>query len=886
MVGAGHAIAVGWPLVGRSEELAVVAELLEGEASRVAVAGPAGVGKTRFAREVVTDAAARGCSTVWAAATDAASSIPFGAMVHLLPVLSEDPRGPPGFLQRAAMAMFDQAQGRPLVLAVDDAHLLDTASATLVHELAASGKATVVVTIRTGERVLDSIRALWKDGAGEYLELQSLSENDVANLLAEALGGDVEGATSLLLWKATRGNPLYLRELVRQGVESSALAVQGAVWRWRGTVAPGARLLELIESRIGQLDPVEHDLLALLGVGEPLPVALLEKLAPRGAEDALAALEQAGLLVAQADGRRHEVRFAHPLYGEATRARTPKTRIRQLKKRLGDALEETMIRRRGDVLRLASWRLDAGGDARPELLVSAARHALVGFDPILAGRLATAGTQVGGGLPARLILAESLQQQGKFREAETLLGALTGEASTDEERTMVAEARARNLFWRLGRPDEAEAVIDQVIGVVSDPGLRDMLAVARAELAHFAARPLEALAALGDILDRPGVSEPTAVLAAVATVQSLALIGRGTQAIAVFERWDQAALRVADQYPLAAAMLDAGRVLALLLTGAIAEAQQLAERGYRDALTADTHEGIGAWGMVCGACCLHGGRLASAVRFLRESAARFRELDPVGHLPWTLAFLVQAQAQTGDGPGAEATLNEAEHARTTGMRAFEFELRLGRAWTAAADGAFSAAQAHALEAADAADESGQFGLEVFALHDLCRLGDPATAAVRLGKLVPSLDGALAPRCLEHAQALATRDSSRLERAAMAFASLEINLRAAEAASQASTFYRLDGRLASARAAAARVHFLLERCENAHTPPLAISVSEGLTAREREIATLAATGLSSREIASRLVVSSRTVENHLQHAYQKLGVTGRDELRATLEVPPS
>ena len=48
----------------------------------------------------------------------------------------------------------------------------------------------------------------------------------------------------------------------------------------------------------------------------------------------------------------------------------------------------------------------------------------------------------------------------------------------------------------------------------------------------------------------------------------------------------------------------------------------------------------------------------------------------------------------------------------------------------------------------------------------------------------------------------------------------------------------------------------------------------LTPREREIALLAAQGLSSRGIADRLVLSVRTVDNHLQSAYRKLGVSGR------------
>jgi DNA-binding CsgD family transcriptional regulator len=51
----------------------------------------------------------------------------------------------------------------------------------------------------------------------------------------------------------------------------------------------------------------------------------------------------------------------------------------------------------------------------------------------------------------------------------------------------------------------------------------------------------------------------------------------------------------------------------------------------------------------------------------------------------------------------------------------------------------------------------------------------------------------------------------------------------------------------------------------------------LSAREHEIASLAASGLSNRQIARRAVVSERTVENHLYRAFIKLGISSRDEL---------
>jgi HD-GYP domain-containing protein (c-di-GMP phosphodiesterase class II) len=49
---------------------------------------------------------------------------------------------------------------------------------------------------------------------------------------------------------------------------------------------------------------------------------------------------------------------------------------------------------------------------------------------------------------------------------------------------------------------------------------------------------------------------------------------------------------------------------------------------------------------------------------------------------------------------------------------------------------------------------------------------------------------------------------------------------------------------------------------------------GLTAREEEVLALAAVGRSSREIAAELVISEKTVRNHLEHIYTKAGVSNR------------
>jgi DNA-binding CsgD family transcriptional regulator len=60
--------------------------------------------------------------------------------------------------------------------------------------------------------------------------------------------------------------------------------------------------------------------------------------------------------------------------------------------------------------------------------------------------------------------------------------------------------------------------------------------------------------------------------------------------------------------------------------------------------------------------------------------------------------------------------------------------------------------------------------------------------------------------------------------------------------------------------------------------------EALTASERRVAEMAASGLANREIAQALFVSTRTVEAHLTQAYQKLGISSRDELPPELASP--
>ena len=242
-------------------------------------------------------------------------------------------------------------------------------------------------------------------------------------------------------------------------------------------------------------------------------------------------------------------------------------------------------------------------------------------------------------------------------------------------------------------------------------------------------------------------------------------------------------------------------------------------------------------------------------------------------------------ALTADPAGAQAALAQAEALAGPPTRLFDTWPGPIRAWVAAARGEVPAAVDLALGTAAEARRRGQPGCELIALHDVARLGAPARVVTRLAELDAMVQGDLASLLIRHVQALVSADADVLDEIAGSFAAVGANLLAAEASAAAAGAYREAGRVGSAAASAARAAALAGTCEGARTPALAgLHEPVGLTPRELEIARMAATGLSSRAIAARLVVAVRTVDNALGQVYAKLRIGGRAELAAIFTVP--
>jgi DNA-binding CsgD family transcriptional regulator len=212
----------------------------------------------------------------------------------------------------------------------------------------------------------------------------------------------------------------------------------------------------------------------------------------------------------------------------------------------------------------------------------------------------------------------------------------------------------------------------------------------------------------------------------------------------------------------------------------------------------------------------------------------------------------------------------------------ESDILRARAWTANLERKPRQARRLLLDAAAEARATGQHSLESAALHDLVRLGADDDVVTRLVEVASHVDGAFGSARAAHAVALASADAEALDTVAHRFERIGAHLVATEAASEAARLHQEAGRTRAATRSAIHATQLHGRCEGAHPGSLPWApVVEPLTRREREIAVLAAEGMSSPLIGDRLALSVRTVDNHLSRAYEKLGIGGRHELAAAM-----
>ena len=867
-----------WPFVGREDELEWVSALRSGGSCGVVVSGPPGVGKTRLAREVLAAAALEGAASEWVQATQAVASIPLGAFASLVPAgVQADDRLQ--VFQLCAQALAERSQSQPLVLGVDDAHLLDPNSAALVLHLATRGTAFVVVTVRAGERCPDSIVALWKDLEAPRLELQQLSEAETGQLLEAVLDGEVDPSVKRWAFGASDGHVLYLRELVKGSLANGDLLQDDGLWKLRAQPAVTAALAELVSAALGDLGPEELDAVRLLALGEPLELDTATEIT--GLEP-VRALEEKGLvhvvLSAKPTGRT-EVRLAHPLYGEVVRAGTPNLRGLELRRQLAGAVRARGLDRPGDALRVAAWLDDANEHLDDVLLLAAARDAVAAGDADLAERLALRASP---GLERSLALAAAHVQRGRFEEAEALLAEWNAEGASRELALEYLERRAlRVLHFGLVRSEDALKLLADAAGWFGDADWTARLEMMRLQVSISGAGggPTGAADGLERLLEREDLPQDVRRRASIALAMSLWRAGRTSEALAA-----SASLR--PSLPLR----DADDANALVIWWDIRQLGgyewPAVERWLDEADRGSSRANVLTRGEVLtllAYLALEQGRTTTATRKAREAIEILERFDTVRRLPLAKLTLATSTAQSGDVEGSRRALAGYESSIGDVPRPYwrlQREEVIAHAALALAEGEIRRAIDLLLEASASVEQPVE---RARLLYEALRAGaDPQAVVSDLEAAARACGTPLAELFARQAAAQEAGDANGLLETAEGIAAIGAWLWAAECAARAARVFEEAGREDSARRATARSGRFLENCDEGVSSPVLAAVElapAGLTRRESEIVTLAAAGASNAEIAERLVLSVRTVESHLYRAMQKLGVASRHELSA-------
>ena len=869
-----------WPLVGRDAELREFVGLLVHDRRSLVIAGPAGVGKSRLASELIERCKRAGLAAERITATMASANLPFGALAPLLPPFDADAVGrvddKAELLRRTAASLVEKSGPRRLVVFVDDAHLLDAASATLVHQLVMTQSASVVATVRAGEPAPDPIVALWKDELAERRELSGLSSLAVGELLTSVLAGVPDPSSVAELMQRSSGNVLFLKELVLGAQESKTLCNDAGIWRLNGPLVASDRLSELVGARLGKLSPEELSLLELVAVGEPLNASELGAL---GDLTIAEKLERKRLLVSQVESDQVSVRFAHPLYNEFVSRQMPALRRRSLARELAQVAEEEGSSRHEDLLRVATWRLEGGG-GNPAQMLQASSMARWHYDFDLAERLIDAAIDMGAGFDALLLRAQLASLQGRGEDAEAQFANLAYQASNEDERGAVALSRIDNMAFYLGRPSEGVRIAHEAEAATTDQGWHDQLQARRSALV-FALEGPKAGAAVAVPVVSTGNARALVWAAQVAAF-TLGRMGQIEDGLSAAERGYAAHQKVEeplDWYPWTH-LFFRGQLLAF--GGRIQEGRELGEEQYKLGLEEHSPEAQAWFAWLLASSVGERGDVATAVSYGRQAAALFKELGRPQFEAFSLTYLVLALALSGEPKEASEALRRFDDLSTADFFMGVDPIQ-ARAWVEVAAGDLPRARDLLHEAAEVGEKIGDFVGRSAALHGLARLGRAKDVCAALDREAERIQGPLVSARAEHTRALAKGDVEALRQVAATFESLSATLLAAEAAADAAVLYRKAGDSRAATATERYSRMLADKCDGAVTPSLsAVGPRALLSPAERDAALLAVAGRSNKEIAQELSLSVRTVEGRLQRVYTRLGVGSRGELAAILD----
>jgi DNA-binding CsgD family transcriptional regulator len=492
-------------LIGRDTEIAtlvrLVTEVVDGRGGAVLIEGEPGIGKSTLVRTALAEAGG-GCQVFWGAGDELGQALPLLPLLEGLRVRepSANPRqntivrllrgevaADRGTDVSAAIAeqllalVAEQCAIQPTVLVIDDLQWADPASVTLWGRLARTVRQVPLLLVGMMRPVprredLLALRRVASDAL--RLRLDGLDEAAVAQLVTSLVGGKPDENLRRLADGAA-GNPLYVVELVGALARSSSVTVTGA-----GTAvltngsAPGS-LSAAIADRLGFVSgPVREVLRAAALLGVDFAVPDLAIVLGRGVADLISAVDEAraaGVLAEFGNG----LGFRHPLIRTALYEDVP-----------------VPVR--------AAWHRDAGralaeAGAPPDRVARQLLRALSGpggpIDPMDEWMLSWLART-----------ADLLVGQAPQVAAELLRRAVASSAAGSAHHDFLV-SRFADTLYRVGDTAEAEQVAGRALAHTVEPDLivdlHWTLTQCRMRVGQFA----ESLATLEGALDSPGISD-------------------------------------------------------------------------------------------------------------------------------------------------------------------------------------------------------------------------------------------------------------------------------------------------------------------------------------------------------------------------------------------
>jgi DNA-binding CsgD family transcriptional regulator len=422
----------------QSQAVADLLTAISSGPSALVIEGQAGIGKTTLWLSAVDEARERGYRILSARAVAAESVLAYASLADMLDdvdpttwaglpdvqrlavdrMLRADVDGPASE-QRALAAGFlavveAVANDIPVLMAIDDLQWLDPSSANVVAYTARrlKGRVGVLATVRTEAGAESAVSWLHMPRPDQVrrMEVSPLSLGGLQMVLAERLGRSFPRPTMLRIQEVSAGNPFYALELGR------------AIGNYSNEVQLPGSLTGLVQTRIGRLEAdVREALLAAACAAAPT-TELVARATGREATEIVALLEPA-----EADGviniEGHRLVFAHPLLARGVYGSAGATERRAMHRRLAQIVEEPELRARH--LALAATTGD------PETLCALDEAAEIAHRrgaPAAAAELIDLALGLGGDTPERRMRsAQHYFAVGDSPRAEVILEALVEE---------------------------------------------------------------------------------------------------------------------------------------------------------------------------------------------------------------------------------------------------------------------------------------------------------------------------------------------------------------------------------------------------------------------------------------------------------------------------